>query len=76
MLDGGRSGSLLTSPCCRLVPWFYLVTPARYLVKQTVCTRICWKENADKLTFGKKVSRHSLVLLLFTDMLFVCKKKR
>ena len=61
---------------CRLVPWVYLVTPARYLVKQTQCTRICWKDNADKLTFGKKVSKQSLVLLLFTDLLLVCKKKR
>ena len=61
---------------CRLVPWVYLVTPARYLVKQTQCTRICWKDNADKLTFGKKVRKQSLVLLLFTDLLLVCKKKR
>ena len=53
-----------------------MVTPTRYLVRQSQCTRICWKDNADKLTFGKKVSKHSLVLLLFTDMLFVCKKKR
>jgi len=58
------------------VPWLYLVTPTRWLVSQVTCTRLCWRESHDKMTWGRKVSRQRLQLLLFTDLLLVCKKKR
>ena len=58
------------------VPWLYLVTPSRWLVKEVSCTRICWREAPDKITWGRKVSKQRLQLLLFTDLLLVCKKKR
>ena len=60
----------------RQVPWLYLVTPARWLVTQVTCTRLCWRESHEKMTWGRKVSRQRLQLLLFTDLLLVCKKKR
>ena len=39
------------------------------------CTRLTWKENGEKLTFGRRVHKQSLALFLFTDMLVVTKKK-
>ena len=57
------------------VPWLYLVNPGRWLIKEVSCTRILWRE-ADKVTWGRRVSKQRLQLLLFTDLLLVCKKKR
>ena len=54
----------------------YLVTPSRYLVRQVTVTRLCWRESQEKITWGRKVSRQRLHLLLFTDILLVCKKKK
>ena len=67
---------ILTICLFRQVPWLYLVTPTRWLVSQVTCTRLCWRESHDKMTWGRKVSRQRLQLLLFTDLLLVCKKKR
>lgn len=52
-----------------------LISSSRWLVKRGKCTRISWKENAEKLTFGKRVNKQSLTLFLFTDLLLICKKK-
>eukprot|EP00092_Neocalanus_flemingeri_P055084 GFUD01064994.1.p1 GENE.GFUD01064994.1~~GFUD01064994.1.p1 ORF type:complete len:502 (+),score=95.65 GFUD01064994.1:642-2147(+) len=52
-----------------------LISSSRWLVKQVKCTKISWKENPEKLTFGKRVNKQSLVLFLFTDLLLICKKK-
>jgi len=58
------------------VPWLYLVTGSRWLVTQVSVTRLCWRESNDKITWGRKLSKMRLQLLLFTDLLLVCKKKR
>jgi len=52
-----------------------LISSSRWLVKRVKCTKISWKENPEKLTFGKRVNKQSLTLFLFTDLLLVCKKK-
>ena len=53
-----------------------LISSSRWLVKRVKCTKISWKENPEKLTFGKRVNKQNLVLFLFTDLLLICKKKR
>ncbi len=63
-------------PISRQVPWLYLVTPTRWLVRQTTVTRLCWRESQEKITWGRRVSKVRIHLLLFTDLLLVCKKKR
>ena len=60
----------------RQVPWLYLVTPSRWLVRQATVNRLCWRESNEKITWGRKVSKVRIHLLLFTDLLLVCKKKR
>jgi len=52
-----------------------LISSSRWLVKRVKCTKISWKENPEKLTFGKRVNKQNLVLFLFTDLLLICKKK-
>ena len=52
-----------------------LISASRWLVKRGECTRVTWKENGEKLTFGRRVQKQNLVLFLFTDMLVVTKKK-
>ena len=52
-----------------------LISASRWLVKRGDCTRVTWKENGEKLTFGRRVQKQNLVLFLFTDMLVVTKKK-
>ncbi|XP_066953705.1 uncharacterized protein Exn isoform X3 [Macrobrachium rosenbergii] len=51
-----------------------LISASRWLVKKGELTRLTWKEN-DKLTFGKRISKHTLYFFLFTDLLVVTKKK-
>jgi len=52
-----------------------LISASRWLVKRGDCTRISWKESAEKLTFGRRVHKHNLALFLFTDLLVVTKRK-
>ena len=52
-----------------------LISASRWLVKRGDCTRVTWKENGEKLTFGRRVHKQNLALFLFTDMLVVTKKK-
>ena len=52
-----------------------LISASRWLVRRGDCTRLTWKENGEKLTFGRRVHKQSLALFLFTDMLVVTKKK-
>jgi neuronal guanine nucleotide exchange factor len=52
-----------------------LISSSRWLIKRIKCTKISWKENPEKLTFGKRVNKQNLVLFLFTDLLLICKKK-
>ena len=52
-----------------------LISASRWLVKRGEATRVTWKENGEKLTFGRRVHKQNLALFLFTDMLVVTKKK-
>ena len=52
-----------------------LISASRWLVRRGDCTRLTWKDNGDKLTFGRRVHKQSLALFLLTDMLVVTKKK-
>ena len=52
-----------------------LISASRWLVKRGECTRVTWKENGEKLTFGRRVHKQNLALFLFTDVLVVTKKK-
>ena len=70
------ASDLTATPISRQVPWLYLVTPSRWLVRQTTVTRLCWREAQEKITWGRRVSKVRIHLLLFTDLLLVCKKKR
>ncbi|KAK7068257.1 Rho guanine nucleotide exchange factor 26 [Halocaridina rubra] len=51
-----------------------LISASRWLVKKGELTRLTWKDN-DKLTFGRRISKHTLYFFLFTDLLVVTKKK-
>lgn len=51
-----------------------LISASRWLVKKGELTRLTWKDN-DKLTFGRRISKHTLFFFLFTDLLVVTKKK-
>lgn len=57
----------------RAVP---LISASRWLVKKGELTRLTWRDLDAKLTFGKRISKHSLYFFLFTDLLVVSKKKR
>lgn len=59
----------------RAIKPVHIVQPDRWLVKQARATRILWKEGTEKLTFGRRVNKQSVELLLFTDLLIICKKK-
>ena len=52
-----------------------LISASRWLVKRGEATRVTWKENGEKLTFGRRVHKQNLALFLLTDMLVVTKKK-
>jgi len=52
-----------------------VVHPDRWLVKQSQVNWIVGKAGTEKLTFGRKVKKQHLELLLFNDLLIVCKKK-
>ena len=52
-----------------------LISASRWLVKRGEATRVTWKENGEKLTFGRRVQKQNLALFLLTDMLVVTKKK-
>lgn len=56
----------------RAVP---LISASRWLVKKGELTRLTWRDLDTKLTFGKRISKHSLYFFLFTDLLVVTKKK-
>ena len=53
-----------------------LISASRWLVKKGDLTRLTWRENDGKLTFGKRISKCTLHFFLFTDLLVVTKKKR
>lgn len=53
-----------------------LLSASRWLVKKGELTRLTWRENDVKLTFGKRISKCTLYFFLFTDLLVVTKKKR
>ena len=61
--------------CFRDVRAIPLISASRWLVRRGDCTRLTWKENGEKLTFGRRVHKQSLALFLLTDMLVVTKKK-
>ncbi|RXG59234.1 Rho guanine nucleotide exchange factor 26, partial [Armadillidium vulgare] len=52
-----------------------LISASRWLVKKGELTRLTWREGDAKLTFGRKILKHSLYFFLFTDLLVVTKKK-
>ena len=52
-----------------------LISASRWLVRRGDCTKLTWKENGEKLTFGRRVHKQSLALFLLTDLLVVTKKK-
>ncbi|XP_045117312.1 rho guanine nucleotide exchange factor 16-like isoform X2 [Portunus trituberculatus] len=52
-----------------------LISASRWLVKKGDLTRLTWRENDGKLTFGKRISKCTLHFFLFTDLLVVTKKK-
>ncbi|XP_042879260.1 uncharacterized protein LOC122257816 isoform X2 [Penaeus japonicus] len=52
-----------------------LISASRWLVKKGEMTRLTWRENDVKLTFGRRISKHTLYFFLFTDLLVVTKKK-
>lgn len=52
-----------------------LLSASRWLVKKGELTRLTWRENDGKLTFGKRISKCTLYFFLFTDLLVVTKKK-
>ena len=52
-----------------------MISASRWLVKRGEATRVTWKENGEKLTFGRRVQKQNLALFLLTDMLVVTKKK-
>ncbi|KAF2366737.1 Dbl (DH) domain [Trinorchestia longiramus] len=56
----------------RAVP---LISASRWLVKKGELTRLTWRDIDTKLTFGKRISKHSLYFFLFTDLLVVTKRK-
>ena len=69
--------SYLKSTCLffrdvRAIP---LISASRWLVRRGDCTKLTWKENGEKLTFGRRVHKQSLALFLLTDLLVVTKKK-
>ena len=51
-----------------------LISASRWLVRRGECTRLSWKEG-EKMTFGRRVTKHQLTLFLLTDLLLVTKKK-
>ena len=51
-----------------------LISASRWLVRRGDCTRLSWKEG-EKMTFGRRVTKHQLTLFLLTDLLLVTKKK-
>ena len=55
--------------------FIYLYFLSRWLVKKGELTRLIWRDLDAKLTFGKRISKHSLFFFLFTDLLVVTKRK-
>ena len=51
-----------------------LISASRWLVRRGECTRLSWKEG-EKMTFGRRVTKHQITLFLLTDLLLVTKKK-
>ncbi|KAA0202572.1 hypothetical protein HAZT_HAZT000590 [Hyalella azteca] len=56
----------------RAVP---LISASRWLVKKGELTRLTLRDLDAKLTFGKRISKHTLYFFLFTDLLVVTKRK-
>ncbi|XP_069677432.1 uncharacterized protein Exn isoform X2 [Periplaneta americana] len=53
-----------------------IISSARWLVKKGELTQLVWRGDEGKLTFGKKFSRVTIHMFLFTDLLVITKKKR
>ena len=51
-----------------------LISASRWLVRRGECTRLSRKEG-EKMTFGRRVTKHQITLFLLTDLLLVTKKK-
>lgn len=52
-----------------------IITGSRFLVKSGQVTQLVNRDE-NKLTFGKKFSKVTLTLFLFTDLLILAKKKK
>ena len=74
LLDCCIAGCCIEADCCRDVRAIPLISASRWLVRRGECTRLSWKEG-EKMTFGRRVTKHQLTLFLLTDLLLVTKKK-
>ncbi|XP_023328758.1 rho guanine nucleotide exchange factor 16 isoform X2 [Eurytemora carolleeae] len=54
-----------------------IISASRWLVKKGNVTKICLREGGEtaKLTFGRRIQKYQLTLILLTDLLLVLKKK-
>jgi len=54
-----------------------IISASRWLVKKGDATKICLKEGGEsaKLTFGRRVQKAQLTLVLLTDLLLITKRK-
>lgn len=59
----------------REIPPLDLLTNERWIIRSQPVNRLNWRENPEKLTFGRRANKQGLQLILLTDMLLICKKK-